>query len=202
MEARSITVSAAPCSFLIDENDLRRDRAPSDFDIPQIFTLSYLYRFPFWQQNRWLGGWTVSGITTLQSGRPFTLYSGSDNLAGTNNNRLLDVPGALIRRGSSATPVLLSPGFSAAQVTPKTAELGSLGRNSERGDGMAVWNVSIAKVFPVTEDRKFELRAEILNLWNTTNFNDVDPVLTSPNFGRVLSAFDPRRVQLAARFVF
>ncbi len=186
----------------LDERNLRLDRAVSDFDIPHILTLSYIWRLPFFKQNRWLGGWSVTGITIVQSGRPFTLFSGTNNLEGTNSNRINDVAGTLIRDTSSAQAIRLAAGVTRAQVTPSAGALGTLGRNTERGDGLVDWSFSLSKDFGLTERFRLQLRAELFNAFNVTNFNAIDSVLVSPNFGRYTSAFDPRRAQLAARVVF
>ncbi len=45
---------------------------PADFNIKHRFVVSYSYDLPFLKANRWLGGWSVSGIVTAQSGVPFT----------------------------------------------------------------------------------------------------------------------------------
>jgi hypothetical protein len=186
----------------LDERNLKLDRALSDFDLPHIFTLSYLYRLPLLRGNRWVGGWTISGITRLQSGRPYTLYSGTNNLTGSNNNRINNLSGLLIRDRSSSTPIRFAKGVSASQLVPAPGTLGTLGRNTERTDSFLEWNVSLSKDFIVSEKARLQFRGEIYNIFNTANFNAVDNVLTSPNFGRVLSAFDPRRAQLALRLVF
>ncbi len=190
----------------LDENNLRLDRGVSDFDVPQILTLSYIWRLPFFKQsgrrNRWLGGWSVTGITTLQSGRPFTLFSGTNNLQGTNNNRINDFAGTLVRGTSQAIALRLADGLTQSQITPATGRLGTLGRNTERGDGMVDWNFSLSKDISLTERIKMQMRAELFNAFNVTNFNTVDGVLVSPNFGRYTSAFDPRRAQVAVRVVF
>jgi hypothetical protein len=39
-------------------------------------------------------------------------------------------------------------------------------------------------------------------LFNTVNYQLPDGVLTSPNFGAAIAAFDPRQVQLALRLSF
>ncbi len=186
----------------LDENNLILDRAVSDFDIPHVLTISYIYRIPFFRTNRWAGGWTVSGITTLQSGRPFTLYSGTNNLSGTDNNRINDLPGTLVRRPSSDSPVRLADRAIRSQLIPTPGSLGTLGRNTERGDSLLEWNLSVSKEITVTDKMKIQIRGEMFNLFNTTNFNEVESVLSSPNFGRALSAFNPRRTQLVIRLVF
>jgi hypothetical protein len=186
----------------LDEKNLRLDRALSDFDLTHMFALSYLYRLPLLRGNRWAGGWTISGITRLQSGRPYSLFSGTDNLAGTVNNRINNILGSLIRNWSSATPIRIAAPVTRFDLTPRAGTLGTLGRNTERTDSFLEWNISISKDFTLTERVRIQLRSEVYNLFNTANFNQVDNVLTSPTFGRVLSAFDPRRVQLALRIVF
>jgi Carboxypeptidase regulatory-like domain len=186
----------------LNERNLQLDRGLSDFDIPHILTTSFIWRMPFLRGNRWLGGWSLTGIATLQSGRPFTLFSGTNNLEGTNNNRVSAIAGAFVRDTSQATAVWLADGVTRAQVTPAAGRLGTIGRNTERGDGLADWSFSLAKDFSVTERIKLQFRGELFNAFNVTNFNAVDNVLVSPSFGRYTSAFDPRRAQLVARIVF
>jgi hypothetical protein len=50
--------------------------------------------------------------------------------------------------------------------------------------------------------RELQLRAEAFNLFDNANYNLPDAFFGSPTFGQVLSAQDPRRVQVAARLVF
>ena len=186
----------------LDETNLVLDRGLSDFHVPHAFNFTYLYELPWMRRNRWLGGWSLSGVTTLQSGRPYSLFSGTNNPTGTDNNRVHEPAGSLRRDASSNIPVRLAEGFTAAHLTPAAGTLGTLGRNTERTDTLLSWNLSVSKDFSIDETKRLQVRGEFFNLFNTTNFDVVDNVLTSPNFGRALEAFDPRRVQLALRFVF
>jgi hypothetical protein len=138
----------------------------------------------------------------LQSGRPLTLYSGTNNRGGTDNNRILDLPASIERAYHSALPFRLAPGISAAMLSPAAGTLGTLGRNTERTDTLLQSNLSISKDFALTERIRLQTRGEIFNLFNTTNFDLVDTVLTSPAFGRAISAFGPRSAQLALRLEF
>jgi hypothetical protein len=185
-----------------DEQNLRLDRAASSYDIPHIFTFTYIWRIPLFRENRLLGGWSIAGINTLHSGRPFTLYTGTNTPIGNNNNRPLDVPGSLVRSPSSVTAVAFAEGVSRAQLTPPPGRYGVIGRNTERGDSFLDFNLSISKDFTITERVRLQVRGEMFNLFNVTNFSTVEGVMTSPNFGRAVSAFDSRRAQLAARVVF
>jgi len=186
----------------LDEGNLRLDWGLSDFDIPHIFTLSSLYRLPLFDRNRWLGGWSVSTITSLQSGRPYTVYSGTDTATGSNNNRINDIAGSLVRVPSSATPLRLLPGFVRSDLIPEAGALGTLGRNTERRDGVIDWNFSLSKDFALSEEVKLQFRGELFNAFNVANFDEVDNTATSPSFGGYLTTFQPRRIQLALRVFF
>ena len=67
--------------FDADGLNSERNYAPSDFDRPQQFTLSYTYQLPFGSGGRFvnrqdrvgkylLGSWPVNGIRTYASGQP------------------------------------------------------------------------------------------------------------------------------------
>lgn len=155
-----------------------------------------------WGASKWWGGWNLSGITTLQSGRSLTLYTGTNNRSGTDNNRPYDIPGTIIRDYPSSTTLVLAPGVTAAALTPPPGQLGTIGRNTEKTDSLLSWNASVKKIIPLTERARIELRGEVFNLFNTTNFDTVDTVLISPSFGKALTAFDPRTAQLALRIEF
>ncbi|MBV8858874.1 MAG: TonB-dependent receptor [Acidobacteria bacterium] len=59
--------------------NIRLDRGRADFDVRHRFVTGFSYDAPFLKENRWLGGWTATGIVTIQSGVPFTVYnSGQD----------------------------------------------------------------------------------------------------------------------------
>ena len=186
----------------LDEHNLTLDWGPSDFHIPHILTLTGLYKSPFPQSNRWLGGWAFSGIVTLQSGRPYTLYSGTDTPGGSNNNRINNIHGSLSRNPSNYVPLHLTSGFSTEDLVPLPELVGTLGRNTEQGDSFLDWNLSIGKYFVLSEETRVEFRAEIFNIFGITNLNEVDNILISPTFGSYLSALEPRRIQLALRIFF
>ena len=62
-------------------NDLRQQYGPAAFNRPQRLVISYSYDLP-WKHmegiaGKVLGGWTVSGVTTIQDGEPFTVVDGN-----------------------------------------------------------------------------------------------------------------------------
>ena len=76
--------------------DIRGSRASGNYDQRHLFVVSYVYDAPFFRHaSGWthalLGGWEASGITTAQTGVPFTVLDGTfaDN-AGVNNGAVLN----------------------------------------------------------------------------------------------------------------
>ncbi|MBV9085197.1 MAG: carboxypeptidase regulatory-like domain-containing protein, partial [Acidobacteriaceae bacterium] len=66
-----------------DSYNLRGDWGPANYNRNQIFVFSYVYPLPFWRTGQtWyekaLGGWQVSGVTTIQSGLPFNVTVQND----------------------------------------------------------------------------------------------------------------------------
>lgn len=186
----------------LDESNWRLNRGLSDFDVRHIANFAFSYSLPFWRQHRWLGGWQLQGIVSAHSGRPFTLFSGTDNPAGMNSNRILDVPGTLVRSREGRRVVALANNVTRAALTPARGEFGTIGRNTERGDSLFSWNASVFKEFGMSERVKLQLRGEAFNLFNTANYDVPDGVLTSPNFGQAIGAFDPRQLQIGLRLSF
>lgn len=62
-----------------DNANLRLDRGRADFDIRQRWVTTLFYDLPFFKQNRWLGGWSVSTIFTMQTGTPMPIFDGNIN---------------------------------------------------------------------------------------------------------------------------
>jgi hypothetical protein len=90
----------------------------------------------------------------------------------------------------------------AAFVAPPAFTFGVLGRNTVIGPGLVNLDASVARKFRITERIGLQLRAEFFNLPNHPNFNLVGRIINQPNFGGVLSQFDPRQIQFAAKFSF
>jgi Carboxypeptidase regulatory-like domain/TonB dependent receptor len=89
------------------------------------------------------------------------------------------------------------------------------GFNTERPEGEArmahegPWNwvvdARVSKYFTIAGSRRLELIAEAFNLTNRPNFGIPENRLTSANFGTFVAmdtAYNPRQVQLGARFSF
>jgi hypothetical protein len=80
---------------------------------------------------------------------------------------------------------------------------GTIGRNTERGPGLATVDFSAFKSFALPfEGHQMEFRAEFFNLFNHANLNNPNSTFTSNVFGRITSAGEPRIIQFALRYAF
>ena len=170
--------------------DLSANRASSSFDIRQILNISYIYDLPFFKSpgklHTFLGGWQLSGITTFQTGTPFSAINGgayADN-AGSGNPTSITAGSYVDVAGPSPSynipnvpygagglgPLVANPG---AFVAPRGLTFGNAGRNSLRNSGFNNWNMALFKHFKVTERAAFEFRAEAYNIFNHTEWGPV-----------------------------
>jgi hypothetical protein len=89
-----------------------------------------------------------------------------------------------------------------AFISPPAYQFGSVGRNTVTGLGMVNLDTTIARNFRLWERLSMQLREEFFNIANHLNYNIVGRIINQPNFGGLLSQFDPREVQVAAKFIF
>ncbi len=177
-----------------DSYDLRSQRAVSNFDVPHKFVFSATYMVPVVRLQ-------LSTITTAQSGQPFTVTVGAfDPVLQISNRRPDQVgdPTANVPDGFAFDPK--------AFVAPPVGRLGSVGRNTLRGDRYVNTDLAVIKELPVGlfgDAGRVQLRAEFFNLFNTANFTLPVASFSSAAFGRYVSnAASPRIVQFAIKIGF
>jgi hypothetical protein len=61
---------------------------------------------------------------------------------------------------------------------------------------------SLIKNTPLADRATLQFRAEVFNVENRPNFGMPDNFLGSPTFGQVLTADNPRRLQLGLKLLF
>ena len=127
--------------------DRNYDRASGNYDRRQIAVFSYVYELPFFARSKGFvhavaGGWTVSGITMMETGTPYNLGLGYDNLGlGGGTNSRPNVGGAL------TYPQSVDQWFSTSSfVKPASLQFGTAGRNLITGPGRDNWNVALFNV--------------------------------------------------------
>ncbi len=222
----------------VNNGDFQDQRFPnenygnSDFDVRQRFVFSYIYDLPFGRGrtfganatgaiNQIIGNWQMSGVFSAATGNYYTAtdinnISGSDcggtvgfycsrpNLVG-NPNTTPCVPGTLFNTCAFADNTILGT-------------FGNAGRNIIEGPGYKEWDTSLVKQFPISENKRFEFRAEFFNVLNHVNYlfgqfgaisAEPTPLELNPfipanqsNFGFPLAARAPRQIQLALKFYF
>jgi len=193
--------------------DPKFDHALSSVDVNHQFIGSYVWELPtpqslgFFGRNV-IGGWRSSGVLTLRAGFPYSILSGLDySYSGIGSDRA-DLIGDPSLAGSRSKAAQLAEWFNTAAFTfnaPGT--FGNAGRNILRAPGLATFDFSMSKSFPLkfgpfAETQHLDFRAEAFNLFNRANFGRPDRTITDPTFGQVLSAGDPRILQLALRYSF
>jgi hypothetical protein len=196
-----------------DARNLRAERALSDFDVAHRWVLSYVYDLPFGKGKRiapsskvadlLVSGWQMTGILTMQTGRPFTVTVGRDQSAPGGN---ADRPNLI------GDPNVSDPGpdrwFNpAAFAIPAAGAFGNAGRNILRGDGLHNFDVGVSRFFRVTERQSFQFRAEVFNLTNHPNFFFPTASLASTAIGAITRAANTgagaqRQIQFALKYIF
>jgi hypothetical protein len=185
-----------------NRRDLRLERGPASFDLPQIFVASFVWELPMFRDQRGLsgkllGGWQLSGITRFSSGQPVDVTLGRD-IAG--------VGGGLQRPQIVGDPRVPSSERGPdrmfrreAFVEPPLGTFATTSRNPVRGPGINNWDVSLMKSLRLRESTQVEFRADFFNLFNHTQFASVGTSFYAPSFGRATSARLPREIQLGLK---
>lgn len=200
-----------------DWNNLAAEKSLASFDVPHRFVLSYVLQLPFGRNQHFLsgaspfvneviGGWSVNGITTLQSGFPL-FFSTVTNQTGSQGggSRPNVVPGQPKKIKGSAQSRLNEWYNTAAFALPAPFTFGDETRTDSelRDAGIANWDFTAGKTFPLRERLNFEFKAEFFNIFNRVQFGDPGDSVGSSNYGRVSSTIgNPRLVQFSGRFVF
>ena len=90
----------------------------------------------------------------------------------------------------------------AAFALPPVGQFGNAGRNIVSGPGIVNLDLALMKNFLITETKTIEFRAESFNLLNHASFFNPGNVVTSPGFGVITGARDPRILQFALKLRF
>jgi hypothetical protein len=196
--AKSIDdVSTASVAFLTrvnDQNNASASRGLSDFDRRQRFVTSGVYQLPFFSSSSGLkkgalGGWEASGVVTLQSGAPFTVYDPAGGtayaLASTPSSTATFAPGfgctnapshgspeaRLANWVNSAAylPDPLAPTLSNGMPSDATV-YGNTPRNCIIGPPQKNVDFTLEKAFRITEGQSLRFRTDFFNLFNHPSF--------------------------------
>ena len=208
--------SAGDPNFPQDSNNPEAERGRSNFDVRHRFSANFFYELPvgtgcrFLADRGWLSrlleDWQLTGIVTLQSGRPFTvaLLPEIDN---SNTGFAALGFGANDRPNLVGDPSVSDPSANrwfdtGVFAVPPFGSFGDAGRNIVEGPGFQNVNVALLKHVPLREGVRLQFRLEAFNVFNHVNFDLPDSFLGSPTFGRILSSGTQRRLQLGFKLLF
>jgi len=201
---------------LQDPNKRYLERSLSQYDIPQVLNISYVYHFPFgrgktfganWSPwlDAFLGGWKTNGIWRFSAGQPLALYLSGGQSLPTYGGQRPNLTGTLEKNTGAdwkeqyfANPeVVVKPAPYALSNAART--IGSV-----RTPGINSANLSILKdvyINKIREGTRFEFRSEFFNAFNHPIFCGPNTTLGGGQFGQVSNTCNsPREVQLALKF--
>lgn len=204
--------------------NLMQDYGPGAYNTPHVFVASYVYQLPFFKDQKGLvghvlGGWEVSGITTVQSGQSQTITQDQDPFACVSVGTTCapgTYPGGL-GIGSSGDgsvqvrpdqispanePKTLAQWFNTSAFAPAVGHFGSAGTGVLLGPGLQNWDVAAIRNVKFGERFNLQIRGEFFNVFNHTNFSGIDTVINDASFGQVTSTHLPRNIQLGVKLYF
>ncbi|MGJ5816326.1 TonB-dependent receptor domain-containing protein [Paludibaculum fermentans] len=174
---------------------LDRNRANSNFNIPHMFQVGYMYELPFGKTKKWatggvaaavLGDWQFNGLFAAYQGRQYTVTASGSSLNMPGNLQTAD----LAKPNVDKLGLVGDDGTwfdTTAFSRPTGARFGTVGRNTMRGPGVINADLSLYRTFKITEAVNVQFRGESFNLSNTPHFANPNSNANSSNFGRILA---------------
>jgi hypothetical protein len=194
--------------------DLTAEKGPSDFDSRFRWVSSFDYELPVGRGHQYLntsrvgdlllGGWHIGGIVTFRSGFYFSPLMGYDpSNTGSNGAMRTDRIADGNLPADQRTPDLW---FDVnAFPVPTGYAFGNAGKNILEGPGGKTADISIRKIFRVTEGTSLEFRAESYNAFNHATFAQPDNYITDgPGAAGVITStvIPQRQIQFSLKFRF
>lgn len=193
---------------------------PSDYDMRHQINTNWVYELPFGRGKKFggtsnravdavLGGWQYSGLARWTSGYPFSIstYAFPTNYEQDSKAVLV---GAAPRAGtfldSNGDPNVFQAGPAAADAFRFSYPGESGQRNNLRGPGYFGMDMSLAKMWKVTESQAVRFSWDVFNVTNAVRF-DVGTLsnylLYQPSLGKFTQTLTkPRVMQFALRYSF
>jgi hypothetical protein len=150
------------------------------------------------------GGWNVDGIFNFRTGYPINVTLGRDVVGnGRAAGQRPDLVSGVDPLASTSDNLvwLNRASFDAATPTAQR-RFGNLGYNALYGPDALWLDMSVHKVFSITERQNLQFRFEMFNALNHVVFGQPDTSLSSANFGRIVNGNDGRSIQMALKYRF
>lgn len=191
------------------------ERGLASTNIKNRFIASYVYQLPFGRGRALLshsgrltdmivGGWQVNGLTTVQTGTPFTINSSFDQ---SNSNS------GGPRPNSTGVDPALPAGQRSVQrwfntsafALPVGYAFGNLGRNTMIGPNFVNFDFAAFKNFPLDGESKriAQFRAEFYNIANHPQLATPNRLFGATGFGSITNTVNTSRdIQLGLKLIW
>jgi hypothetical protein len=190
---------------------------PAGFDRTNVTKVNWIWDVPKWKMaiapvRAVVNDWHAFGVTTFQSGAP-TLVGFTQTTA----TNITGSPSVSPRIAVNGNPYQLGSGYGPLQAInpavfslPAVGTVGDPSKFTFRGPGLNNWDISLAKGIPIRERLQMQLRVEMYNAFNHTQFSAISTtanfnaagVQTNAQFGQYTAAQNPRILQWAVRLQF
>ena len=176
-----------------DATNILSGKGSSDFDARHRFVMNAIYDLPF-KGNRFISGWSLASIGTLQSGNPVNIALTSSSITGVGGTVQPVVIGPLSVSGNPLGPWITPSGtatgtdglphnlYGGTFANPSNV-FGNLGRNSIVGPGFGNLDLSVIKNTKISERLNAQFRADAFDITN------------HPNYGQPLRTYNPRTIK-------
>lgn len=182
-------------------------QAHGTFELPFGRGKAYAHSMPGFV-DRVIGGWEIAPIVTLYSGRPFTVYSGS-NTFGSVVQSTVNCDGCSHDLGKvqdvAGYKWFFNPDTDKSKFTaPAAGQFGNTGKGYFFGPRVFDLDMALLKRIHIRESMNLEIRADGTNITNTPSFGLPTATFTSSLFGRIGGSVESssRKFQLGAKFNF
>lgn len=187
--------------------NIRAARGPATGDRTHSFVGDFVYELPkakglsnaFARQV--LGGWQISSIFSTGTGIPLSITESSALDPSRPDATGLPPVNTNYRQTLQYLNLAAFLSVPVSKASGGPSRPGTLGRAAVRGPGYVNLDFSFGKYFSITEKLRFQLRADMFNALNHTNFGNVVVDITKSNFGQLTSA-GARQIQLNGRLTF
>jgi hypothetical protein len=207
------SLSGGDSSNLLENPYLRDpiDKGLCYYNVTSTVRVNALWTLPF-HGDQFVEGWQLSGIVTQNTGMPFSIYDGADDVGYQSSGS----PRPNYNLGCNVQVGMVTEWFNPGCYSLQTpGTLGDAGRDTVTGPGLAQLDLSLTKDTKITkfsEDFHVQFRAEAYNLFNHPQFglpgNSVfSSIAGTPNASAgIISALAPnssaRQIQLGLKILF
>jgi len=191
--------------------DLKADKGLASLDHRHRVSLATTYELPLGPGKTFLtsgpkvlgkivGGWSLNGIYTFQSGLPETVkFNGDFFGSGTDNARPDLVCNPNLPSGERTVNRFFNTSCFKIQ---SPLRYGNAGRSTVIGPPIQNIDLGILKNTPITERVTTQLRAEFFNVLNHTQWMPPNRYINQATFGVISAARDPRIIQFGFKVLF